>query len=255
MGFFSRLADTLESDWHGLARPEQIEPEGEWWTVWAYIAGRGAGKTRAGAETIKSRVESGQCGRVGLIAPTQADARDVMVEGPSGLLEVCSNTERPIYQPTRRRVEWPNGAIAMLYSAEEPERLRGPQHNALWFDELAAMKDVQAAWDTAMLGLRLGRRPRAIVTTTPRPIPLLRALLKRAGKDVAVTRGRTRDNADNLAPTFLTQIISRYQGTRLGRQELDGELLEDTPGALWSRDLLEECRIERSALPPLRRYG
>ena len=174
-----------------------------------------------------------------------------MVEGEFGLLSVCSRTERPIYQPSRRRVEWPSGAIATLYSAEESERLRGPQHDGLWCDELAAWKNAQGVWDTAMLGLRLGKRSRAIVTTTPRPVPLLKGFIKREGKDVVVTRGRTRDNASNLASTFLTQIVSRYQNTRLGRQELDGELLEDTPGALWTRDLLEEGRRDKS--PPMRR--
>jgi predicted phage terminase large subunit-like protein len=252
---FGAIADVLENDWRILGRPEQIEPEGAWWTIWAYVAGRGAGKTRAGAETVREWVESGRCGRVGLIAPTQADARDVLLEGESGLLNVCGKSawSRPGYQPSRRRVEWPNGAIATLYSAEEPERLRGPQHDGLWCDELAVWKNAQAVWDTAMLGLRLGKRPRAIVTTTPRPIPLLRGLLKREGKDVAVSRGRTRDNAENLAPAFLSEIVGRYTGTRLGRQELDGELLEDVPGALWSRDLIEETRRERAGLPPLKR--
>ena len=252
---FAAIADVLENDWRILGRPEQIEPEGAWWTIWAYVAGRGAGKTRAGAETVREWVESGRCGRVGLIAPTQADARDVLLEGESGLLNVCGKSawSRPVYQPSRRRVEWPNGAIATLYSAEEPERLRGPQHDGLWCDELAVWKNAQSVWDTGMLGLRLGKRPRCIVTTTPRPVPLLRTLLARAGKDVVISRGKTRDNAENLAPSFLSEIVTRYQGTRLGRQELDGELLEDVVGALWSRDLIEETRRERSALPPLRR--
>jgi predicted phage terminase large subunit-like protein len=250
---FARIADALENDWRAVGRPEQIEPDGDWWTTWIYLAGRGAGKTRAGAETIRDWVESGRCRRLGLIAPTQGDARDVMLEGESGLLSVCSRTERPIYQPSRRRVEWPNGAIATLYSAEESERLRGPQHDALWCDELAAWKNAQGVWDTAMLGLRLGERPRAIVTTTPKPIPLLRGLLKREGKDVAITRGKTSDNSENLASAFLSEIVSRYQGTRLGRQELDGELLDDVPGALWSRDLLEQTRKTRVELPPMRR--
>jgi phage terminase large subunit-like protein len=252
---FAAIADVLDNDWRIMGRPEQIEPEGDWWTIWAYIAGRGAGKTRAGAETVREWVESGRCGRVGLIAPTAADCRDVLLEGESGLLNVCGKSawSRPIYQPSRRRVEWPNGAISTLYSAEEPERLRGPQHDGLWCDELAVWKDARAVWDTAMLGLRLGKRPRAIVTTTPRPIPLVRALLAREGRDVAVSRGKTRDNAENLAPSFLSEIVGRYTGTRLGRQELDGELLEDTPGALWSRALIEETRRERSALPPMKR--
>jgi predicted phage terminase large subunit-like protein len=144
-------------------------------------------------------------------------------------------------------------AIATLYSAEESERLRGPQHDGLWCDEMAAWKNAQAVWDTAMLGLRLGKRPRAIVTTTPKPVPLLRSLLKREGKDVVVTRGKTRDNASNLASTFLTEIVIRYQGTRLGRQELDGELLEDVQDALWTRDLIETCRRDRLSLPPMKR--
>jgi predicted phage terminase large subunit-like protein len=252
---FAAIAEALEYDWQSIARPEQVEPGGSWWTVWLYCAGRGSGKTRAGAETVRDWAGSGRCGRIGLIAPTAADCRDVLLEGESGLLAVCGRTAwaRPVYQPSRRRVEWPNGAIATLYSAEESERLRGPRHDGLWCDELAVWKNAQTVWDTAMLGLRLGKRPRAIVTTTPRPVPLLRALIKREGKDVAVTRGKTRDNALNLAPAFLSEIVSRYQGTRLGRQELDGELLEDVPGALWSRQLIEETRSERLALPPLRR--
>jgi phage terminase large subunit-like protein len=148
-------------------------------------------------------------------------------------------------------VTFQNGAIATIYSSEEPLRLRGPQHDCLWFDELAAFKNAREVWDTAMLGLRLGKRPRAIVTTTPKPVPLIRDLLKREGRDVSVTRARTVDNADNLAPGFLSMIAGRYASTRLGRQELDGELLEDAEGALWSRDLVEECRVEKA--PALRR--
>jgi phage terminase large subunit-like protein len=250
---FARIADALESDWRSIARPEQLPPAGDAWSIWLYLAGRGAGKTRAGAEAIREWIETGRCGRVALIAPTQADARDVMVEGESGLLAIVPNSNRPIFEPSKRRVTWPNGAMATLYSAEEGERLRGPQHDGIWADELAAWKGAQNVWDMAMFGLRLGKRPRAIVTTTPKPIPLLKALLKREGQDVAVTRGRTADNAENLAPTFLSQIVNRYQGTRLGRQELDAELLEDTPGALWTRNLIEENRRAKSELPPLKR--
>jgi phage terminase large subunit-like protein len=150
-------------------------------------------------------------------------------------------------------VTFQNGAIATLYSSEEPLRLRGPQHDCLWFDELAAFKNAREVWDTAMLGLRLGRRPRAIVSTTPKPVPLIRDLLKREGKDVAVSRSRTIDNAENLAPSFLSEIAGRYSGTRLGRQELEGELLEDVEGALWSRELIEQCRVEKADLPPMKR--
>ena len=210
-------------------------------------------KTRSGAEAVREWIESGKCQRVGLIAPTAADARDVMVEGESGILANSPDSNRPLYESSKRRLTWPNGAIATLYSAEEADRLRGPQHDGLWADEICAWKDGQHVWDMAVMGLRLGQNPRAIVTTTPKPVPLLKALLKREGQDVVVTRGRTSDNAANLAPTFLTQIVNRYAGTRLGRQELSGELLEDTPGALWSRDLIEAGRIEHAAMPPLRR--
>jgi phage terminase large subunit-like protein len=246
------IADLIERDWQAIARPEQLPPPGDW-SVWLYLAGRGAGKTRSGAEAIKDWITSGQCGRVALIAPTAGDARDVMIEGESGLMAISSNSNRPNFEPSKRRLTWPNGAIATLYSAEESDRLRGPQHDGLWADELAAWKGAQSVWDMAMLGLRLGRNPRAIVTTTPRPIPLLKALLKRSGQDVTVTRGSTFDNRANLAPTFLTQIVGRYQGTRLGRQELMAELLEDVQGALWSRDLLESNRRVNVDVPPLKR--
>jgi predicted phage terminase large subunit-like protein len=176
-----------------------------------------------------------------------------MLEGPSGLLTIWPSSSRPLFEPSKRRVTFEGGAIATIYSSEEPLRLRGPQHDCLWFDEAATFKNAREVWDTAMLGLRLGKRPRAIVTTTPKPVPLIRDLLKREGKDVVVTRARTVDNAENLAPGFLSMIAGRYAGSRLGRQELDGELLADSEAALWSRDLLEECRIDRSALPPLKR--
>jgi predicted phage terminase large subunit-like protein len=250
---FATIAEAIERDWRALARGEQLAPSDDFWSIWIYLAGRGAGKTRSGAEYIRERVETGQCGRIALIAPTAADARDVMVEGESGLLAIAPNGFRPTFSPSLRRVTWPNGAIATLFSSEEPDRLRGPQHDALWADELAAWKNAQDVWDMAQFGLRLGKRPRVVVTTTPKPIPLLKALLKREGQDVVVTRGRTADNAANLAPTFLSSIVSRYQSTRLGRQELDAEMLEDTPGALWSLSLLEENRRDKAALPPMRR--
>jgi predicted phage terminase large subunit-like protein len=250
---FSRIADTLESDWRSIARPEQLPPEGSDWTVWVYLGGRGTGKTRSGGEAVREWIETGKCGRVALIAPTAGDARDVMMEGSSGIMSICPNSNRPTYEPSKRRCTWPSGAMATLYSAEEADRLRGPNHDGLWADELAAWKGAQGVWDMAMMGLRLGKRPQAIVTTTPRPIPLLRALLKRDGQDVRVTRGRTSDNAANLAPSFLSQIVSRYEGTRLGRQELNAELLEDTPGALWTLDLIEQGRREKAECPPMKR--
>jgi phage terminase large subunit-like protein len=245
------LADTLaDGGWRAKARPEQLPPQGEW-NGWLVMAGRGFGKTRTGSEWVKELVETKQAGRIALIAPTAADARDVMVEGPAGILAVSSSWERPQYEPSKRRLTWPNGAIATMFSSEESDRLRGPQHDAAWFDELAAMTDPAATWDMAMFGLRL-RRPRWLVTTTPRPIRLIQELMAREGQDVVVTRGSTFENAANLAPAFLEAIRTRYDGTRLGRQELFAELLLDVPGALWTREMLDRAN-SFSGLPDLKR--
>ena len=237
----------LNHDWRFWARPAQLPPEGAW-RVWLLLAGRGFGKTRSGAEYIRARIESRSARRVALVAPTAADARDVMVEGESGLLSIAWDDYRPAYEPSKRRLTWPNGAIATCFSADEPERLRGPQHDLAWCDELAAWR-YPAAWDNLLFGLRLGADPRAVVTTTPKPVKLLRDLLAAPG--TAVTRGATCENQVNLAPGFLSSVVRRYQGTRLGRQELDAELLDDIPGALWSRDAIEAMRVK--AAPELRR--
>ena len=212
------------------------------------LAGRGFGKTRTGAEFVRSRVGARTARRVALVAPTAADARDVMVEGESGLLAISPPWDRPVYEPSKHRLTWPNGAVAMTYSADEPERLRGPQHDFAWCDELAAWRYPEA-WDMLMLGLRLGGDPRAVVTTTPRPTRLIKSLV--ADLKVVVTRGSTVENHSNLAPAFLDQIVRRYEGTRIGRQELEAEILEDTPGALWSHGLIEAARA--TAAPELRR--
>jgi phage terminase large subunit-like protein len=233
------------ADWTRFAHPNQRPPPGNW-RVWLLLAGRGFGKTRAGAEFVRAQVAGGRARRVALVGPTAADARTVMVEGESGLLAIGPQHERPIYEPSLHRLTWPNGAIATTFSADEPNRLRGPQHDLAWCDELAAWR-YPAAWDMLMFGLRLGDDPRAVVTTTPRPIQLIRDLL--ADPKVVTTRGRTIENQDNLAPAFLDQIVRRYQGTRLGRQELDAELLEDMPGALWQRGLIEAART--AAVPEL----
>jgi len=250
-----RLAAYSEDDafeqcyrWRFWARPSQLPPEGDW-RVWLLLAGRGFGKTRSGAEWVREQIERGTAGRIALVAPTAADARDVMVEGESGLLAIAPNDRRPRYEPSKRRLTWFNGAIATLFSADEPERLRGPQFDAAWCDELAAWRYGQDAWDMLMMGLRLGENPRVVATTTPRPVRLIRALLKTA--DCAVTRGSTRENADNLAPSFMSAILAQYEGTRLGRQEIEAELLDDVPGALWTRDTIERARV--SAVPTLRR--
>jgi phage terminase large subunit-like protein len=237
--------------WPSWARLKQMAPHGEW-RVWLLLAGRGFGKTRAGAEWVRGRIEAGLARRVALVAPTAADARDVMIEGESGLAAIAPDAFRPRYEPSRRRLTWPNGAVATAFSAEEPERLRGPQHDAAWCDELGAWR-YDAAWDNLMLGLRLGRDPRCVVTTTPRPVRLVRLLAGAAGDWVALTRGATRENKENLAPAFLAAIMRRYEGTRLGRQELEAELLEDVPGALWSRALLEREGVRVAAAPEMRR--
>ena len=229
----------LTNDWYFWARDKQVPPEGIW-RVWLLLAGRGFGKTRTGGELVRSMVETGRAGRIALVAPTAADARDVMVEGESGLLALAPSSDRPRYEPSKRRLSWQNGAIATTYSADEPERLRGPQHDFAWCDELAAWRYPQA-WDMLMLGLRLGEDPRAVITTTPRPTKLIRALV--ADQTVILTCGSTAENEANLAPAFLSQIIGRYAGTRLGRQELDAEILEDAPGALWNHGLIEAGRV------------
>ena len=254
--------EALLHDWRFLAREAQIAPpdelpDGTLWQTWLILAGRGFGKTRTGAEWVREQVKAG-AKRVGLIAPTASDARDVMVEGESGLLSVCwagdktingESLGRPSYEPSKRRLTWANGAIATLFSAEEPERLRGPQHEVLWCDELASWKYLRDTWDMAMFGLRLGERPRTCITTTPKPLPLVKEIVK--DPRTVVTRGSTFDNATNLAPTFLKAVQDKYAGTRLGRQELNAEILDDLPGALWSRTEIDEHRVRTA--PELQR--
>jgi phage terminase large subunit-like protein len=241
-------ASALEYDWQGLwARPNQLPPPAPW-KVWLILAGRGFGKTRAGAEQVIAWARTPQQ-RIALVGETSADNRDVLIEGESGILACAPPWCRPAYQPSRRRLTWPNGTIATTYSGDAPEQLRGPQHHYAWCDEIAKWRYAQEAWDNLELGLRLGAHPQVVVTTTPRPIPLLRQLL--ADPDTVVTRGSTYENTVNLAATFKDHILNRYEGTRLGRQELYAELLEDTPGALWSRLLLEQTRVRQ--VPPLRR--
>ena len=231
-------AGALLYDWSFWARPAQLPPAGNW-RVWMLLAGRGFGKTRTGAELVRARVAASTARRLALVAPTAADARNVMVEGESGILAISPPWDRPRYEPSKRRLTWPNGAIATLYSADEPERLRGPQHDATWCDELGSWRYPEA-WDMLMLGLRLGSDPRVVVTTTPRPTKLIRTLI--ADPTAVVTRGSTYENRTNLAPAFLQQIIRKYEGTRLGRQELEAEILDDMPGALWTRGVIEASR-------------
>jgi phage terminase large subunit-like protein len=240
----SELSDddcaALLFDWRFWARQDQLPPSGDWRT-WLVLAGRGWGKTRVGAEWVRQSVA--EFPLVNIIAPTADDARDIMVEGESGILAICPDGERPEYLPSKRRLEWPNGARTLIFTADEPDRLRGKQHMRLWADELAAWRYPEA-WDQAMMGLRLGADPRVVATTTPRPIKSVIELL--ADPTTVVTRGNTYDNAENLAPAFLDKIIRKYEGTRLGRQELLAELLLDVPGALWTRALLDNNRVSKA---------
>jgi predicted phage terminase large subunit-like protein len=247
----STLACALaDGGWRAKARPQQLPPEGDW-LGWLVMAGRGWGKNFTGAGWVNELVETGTAGRIALVAATAADARDTMVEGQSGLLRLAPPWNRPVYEPSKRRLSWPNGAIATTFSSEEADRLRGPEHDAAWADELAAWNDPQATWDMLQFGMRLGKRPRWLATTTPRPIKLLKELLAREGRDIVVTRGSTFENEANLAPTFLAAIRARYEGTRLGRQELNAEMLNDMPGALWQMDWLDRDRV--STAPELKR--
>lgn len=235
--------------WSVWRRPEQRTPEGLWRT-WLILAGRGFGKTRTGAEFIREQVDAGRARRIALVGRTAADVRDTMVEGESGLLSVYPPGRRPRYEPSKRRVTFDNGAVAVTYSADKPDLLRGPNHDLAWADELAAWR-YSDAWDQLMLGLRIGEQPRVIVTTTPRPVPVIKRLLGTSDGSVVVTRGSTFDNAANLAAEFLVEMRRRYEGSRLGRQELYAEVLDDADGALWSRDQIDQTRV--TDVPDLRR--
>lgn len=252
-------AQAMLHDWQVWGRPNQFAPVGQWLT-WLILAGRGFGKTRAGAEWVRSRVTgstpmSGGVERIAIVAETAADARDVLVEGDSGLLAVHPKDQRPVYEPSKRRLTWPNGSVGTLYNATEPDQLRGPQHGLAWTDELAKFAKAQDMWDQLQFGLRLGKRPQQIVTTTPRAIPLIKKMVKQALEEkdthlqggrypsIVVTRGSTFDNSANLAPTFLKEVQKRYANTRLGRQELEAAILDDLPGALWKQENIDSHRI------------
>ncbi len=237
----------LQTDWQYLARPSQLPPEGDWF-CWLILAGRGFGKTRAGAEWLISRMRSGLYNQAALIGETAADVRDVMVEGPeSGILAISPRDFRPVYEPSKRKLTWPNGAIAHTYSGEDPDQLRGPQHDTCWADEPAKWRYADLAWDMMELGLRLGPKPQVCATTTPKPTKLIRALVK--DPDCRVTSGSTYDNIANLAPAFIKRVVKRFEGTRLGQQELWAKLLDDVEGALWQRTRIDELRV--TSYPPL----
>ena len=224
--------------WDFWQRNDQTCPAADW-RVWLVMAGRGYGKTRMGAEWVRDLASANPGARIALVGATLTEARSVMMEGESGLLALTAN-DNVVWEPSLRKLTWPNKTVAVLYSAAEPESLRGPQHDFAWADEIAKWPHGIATWDNLMLGLRLGTNPRAMATTTPRPVPLVRRLVKELG--VVRTNGRTNDNRSNLPAEFIEGVTALYEGTRWGRQELDGELIEDVEGALWSRDLLEKRR-------------
>ena len=245
---FSHLTDEeaalLQFQWSFWARPEQLPPViDHTWLTWLILAGRGFGKTRSGAEWVRDLIENRGYGRIALVAEDAGDAREVMVEGESGIMAVCPPWNRPNYEPSKKRLTWPNGAKAIIFSAEDPESLRGPQHDAAWLDELCKWRHQKEAWDQLQFGLRLGRRPVQCITTTPRPTPLLKEIVKR--KSTLITKGHTYDNLENMAESFREAIVSTYEGTRLGRQELNAEILDDNPNALFHMKLIEAARVKR----------
>ncbi len=245
---------SLPFEWSAWARPEQLPPQGDWLT-WLLLAGRGFGKSRTGAEWVRAQAQAAPGSHGALIAPTAADARDVMVKA---LINCTPEWEGLRYEPSKRALAWANGSTATLYSAEEPDRLRGPAHAWAWCDEIAAWPYVEEVWDMLQMTMRAGERPRVVVSTTPRPLPILRG----DGKDgrrlglmnmpsTAVTRGSTFDNADNLSPSFLASVKAQYDGTRLGRQEIYAEVLEDIEGALWNHAMIDKSRVREA--PTLKR--
>jgi phage terminase large subunit-like protein len=239
--WWTRFADDFIDLAHVHQEPPAYANNGRLWTTWLMLGGRGAGKTRLGAEWVRALAQgatpyAGQRSlSIALVGETEHDAREVMIEGPSGLLRMSPRRERPLWLPSRKRLEWANGAVAQAFSAEDPEQLRGPQFDAAWCDELSKWRYADAAFDMLQFGLRLGQRPRQLVTTTPRPIPLVKRLI--ADPRTAVTRAG--------------EVLGRYAGTRLGRQEIDGEIVEDRADALWSRAMIEATRVP--AAPPLAR--
>lgn len=256
--------DVLLWDWHSWARPEQQSPEGDW-NIWIYLAGRGAGKTRAAAEWVREEAKYTTTGqrRFALVARTAADVRDVIVEGESGIMNVTPPSERPLYEPSKRRLTWPNGNTATCFTADEPDSLRGPQFSHAWGDEVAAWRQTpdaagMTAFDNLRVGTRLGNNPKIMITTTPKRVPLLYSLLEeeKKGKKVVVTRGSTMDNSGNLSSAYLDTIMGVYEGTRLAKQELYGEMLDSIEGALWTIEMIGKGR--QNLLPahtPLRVIG
>jgi phage terminase large subunit-like protein len=239
-GLSDSQLEELNHDWRWCGRPDQILPDGGW-LFWLVLAGRGWGKTRTGAEAVRDWANNSN-ERILMIAPTAADVREVMIEGPSGLLSCYPQGQRPQYNPSRHLVTFPSGAIAMTRSADEPERLRGPQFTKFWADELCSWRFAREAWDQIMFGFRLpGKSLQGVITTTPKPIPVLKEIIAEVA--TVVTQGSSYDNSANLSETYYRKVIKPYEGTRLGRQEINAEILDDVPGALWNREVIEAHRV------------
>lgn len=247
-----RQAEEDQYDWQEQGRPSQQIPEGDWRT-WLIMAGRGFGKTRTGAESIRRWVREGTCRRIALVGSSLHDVRSVMVEGESGLLGIHPKKEKPLFIPSKRLLKWPNGAVASLFGAENADQLRGPQFDGAWVDELAKFRRAPEVWNQLQLCMRLGKNPRTIVTTTPRPLKLIQSMI--AAHDVHVTKGSTFDNAPNLAPTYLDQVREQFLNTRLGAQEIYAEMLTETVGALWQRQLIQyrQPTYDEAGKPDLKR--
>lgn len=260
-------AERFSYDWSVWGRRNQFAPPateaGLPWNTWLILAGRGFGKTRTGAEWVRSMacgdtpLTGGKVGHIAIIAETAKDARDVMIgdgkltaEG-SGLLQIHPKDFMPEYEPSKRRLTWKNGVVASIYNGSEPDQLRGPQHGAAWCDELAKWQYAEDSWDQLQFGMRLGNAPQVVVTTTPRPIKLIKGLM--SDPSTVITRGSTMENSNNLAASFISTIRRKYEGTRLGRQEIFAEMLDDVPGAMWSRERIDALRIKPADVPPLKR--
>lgn len=239
-------AEDILYDWEVWARDKQLPPKGKWFG-WLLRSGRGYGKTRAGSEWITNRVKKG-FRRIALIGQTKADVRDTMIEvGDSSILKISRPSFMPQYEPSKRRLTWPNGAIAISYSGDEPDQLMGPQHDTVWIDELAKFQYPQKTWDNMEFGLRIGPNPQVMITATPRPIPIIKSLIK--DPDIRDVRGNSYENIENLSERYINRILKRYEGTRLGKQEIHGHILEDNPDALWTRKIIEDNR--RNKFPEL----
>ena len=232
----------LPYDWVLNARPKQAEPPGDWFT-WLIKAGRGFGKTRTGAEFIRDNVENHGYRRPAFVGRDAEDVRKTMIEGISGIQAVYPEQQKPEYAPSIKQIVFPNGAIGDVFYGTEPEKARGPEHDIIWIDELCAMAYPQQLLDNLIFGLRRGPRPKMLITSTPKPVKVIKELLKRAGQDVHVTNGTTWENRTNLSRPFISHIEERYEGTRLGRQEIYGDILDDNPNALWRREWIDRDRL------------